>query len=116
VKILYVGGIRMSIIEILTWLFFVTLPVSVVLGAIAIAVLIAIARTFGLWVAVLFGCLLVASVISTIKKDEKISQYQISLRMKEINGEPLTPMEHEVLHPHESWKHRYPGPGYYQPK
>jgi Ca2+/Na+ antiporter len=106
----------MSIIDILAWLFFITIPVCVIAGGISIAVLVVVARTLGLWVAVLFGCFFAVSVIFMIKKDKKDSQYEISLRIKEMNGEPLTPMEYRVLHPDESWKHRYPGPGYYQPK
>ena len=106
----------MSIVGILTWLIFVTLPICAVAGGIIAAILIAIARTFGFWAAVLFGCFLAAGTISMIKKDKKDSQYLVSLRIKEMNGEPLTPMEYEVLHPDEPWKHRYPGLGYYQPK
>jgi hypothetical protein len=105
-----------SIIGILTWLFFITIPVCVLAGSIIIVILIAAARTFGFWAAVLFGCFFVASMVSVIKKDEKASQYRISLRVKEMNDEPLTAMEYEVLHPDESWKRRYPGPGHYQPK
>jgi hypothetical protein len=109
-------GRPMSIIGILAWLFFVTIPVFVIVGGISLAILIVITQTVGLWAAVLFGVCFALSIISMLKKDKKNSQYEISLRIKEINGEPLTPTEYRVIHPDESWKRRYPGPGYYQPK
>jgi hypothetical protein len=106
----------MFIINFLVWLFFVTIPVCVVVGGVSLAILIAIAQTVGLWAAVLFGVCFALSVISMLKNDKENSQYEISLRIKEMNGEPLTPIEYRVIHPDESWKRRYPGPGYYQTK
>ncbi|GHS91247.1 hypothetical protein AGMMS49957_18010 [Synergistales bacterium] len=85
-----------------------------VIGAIVIAFLCAIAQTVSIWAAVIFGALLVFRVISSIRRDKKIAEWEITLKNKEHSGESLTRLEYEAIHPDESWKFKYPG--YYRPK